>query len=166
MPWILLRTSLRSPYTRESRLSIPFRNTLIASTILDPTSVHVVDPSALPNSNWLRPGIPSAGKQAFGDAHLAAHKFVLFPSVVSTHSGNLIFVAAVVAGAYVLRMQEASRSTRDCTCPRTSHEFNRVCCQHEARAMGERPDAETIVEPCGCRAEIRRRPAASGTIAR
>jgi RES domain-containing protein len=54
----------------------------------------------------LRPGIPGAGQQAFGDALLARYKFILIPSVVSTHSWNVIFVGAAAAGAYVLRMQE------------------------------------------------------------
>jgi RES domain-containing protein len=82
-------------------------HTLTAVTILDPRSAHIVDPSAVPNANWLRPGVPGAGQQAFGDTLLAAHKFVLFPSVVSTHSWNLVFVASVAAGAYTPRMQEA-----------------------------------------------------------
>jgi RES domain-containing protein len=53
-------------------------------TITDPAGVHVVDPASIPN--WLRPGIPGAGQQAFGNDLLARHKFVLIPSVVSTHS--------------------------------------------------------------------------------
>jgi RES domain-containing protein len=79
---------------------------LTAATITELASVHVVDPSSVPNPNWLRPGIPSAGQQAFGDALLARHKFVLIPSVVSTHSWNLVFSATAASGAYVLRMQE------------------------------------------------------------
>jgi len=79
---------------------------LIAATITDLSSVHVVDPASVPNPNWLRPGIPSAGQQAFGDALLARHKFTVIPSVVSTHSWNLIFVSAAAAGAYVLKTQE------------------------------------------------------------
>lgn len=79
---------------------------LTAATVVDPASVHVVEPSAIPNLNWLRPGIPGAGQQAFGDALLARHSFILIPSAVSTHSWNLIFVATVAAGAYVLRSQE------------------------------------------------------------
>jgi hypothetical protein len=39
--------------------------------------------------------------------HLRAHLSALIPSVVSTHSWNLVFVAASAAGAYMLRMQEA-----------------------------------------------------------
>jgi len=79
---------------------------LTAVTITEPSSVHVVDPAAVANPNWLRPGIPSAGQQAFGDALLARHKFVLIPSAVSTHSWNLIFVGTTAAGAHALRAQE------------------------------------------------------------
>ncbi len=77
---------------------------LTAMTITATSSVHIVD--SVPNPNWLRPGIPSAGQQAFGDALLARHSFVLVPSAVSTHSWNLIFVATGAAGAYSMRSQE------------------------------------------------------------
>jgi len=83
------------------------QHVLTAATITDLSSVHVVHPPSVPNPNWLRPGLPSAGQQAFGDALLARHRFVLIPSVVSTHSWNLIFVNSAAAGAYALRMQEA-----------------------------------------------------------
>lgn len=79
---------------------------LTSLRVLDPRDVYVVEASVLPNANWLRPGIPSAGQQAFGDALLRAHPFVLVPSVVSTNSWNLVFVAAQAAGRYALRSQE------------------------------------------------------------
>lgn len=79
---------------------------LTALHILDPGDVHIVVASSLPNPNWLRSGIPSAGQQAFGDALLRAHKFVLVPSVVSPNSWNLVFVAAMAAGRYAIRSQE------------------------------------------------------------
>jgi RES domain-containing protein len=79
---------------------------LTAMTISMPSAVRVVDPSSIPNPNWLGPGIPSAGQQAFGDTLLAQHKFVVIPSAVSHHSWNLIFVAASAAEAYMLRSQE------------------------------------------------------------
>lgn len=82
-------------------------HTLTAATILDPAAVHVVNPSAVPNPNWLHPAIPGAGQQAFGDALLAAYQFVLLPSVVSAHSWNLVFIAATASSGYALRMQEA-----------------------------------------------------------
>jgi hypothetical protein len=71
-----------------------------------PGAVHIVEPKSIPNPNWLRPGIPGAGQQAFGDALLARHKFVVIPSAVSNNSWNLIFVASGAAGAYALRSQE------------------------------------------------------------
>jgi RES domain-containing protein len=80
---------------------------LTALKITDFSDVHVVDPTSVPDPDWLRPGIPSSAQQAFGNALLARHKFVLIPSAVSTHSWNLIFVATTAAGAYVLAMQEA-----------------------------------------------------------
>ncbi len=80
---------------------------VLASLIItDPASVHIVQPGNVPNPNWLIPGVPSAGQQQFGDALLAAHKFVVIPSVVSGHSWNLLFVAANAAGVYAMRMQE------------------------------------------------------------
>lgn len=79
---------------------------LTAVEILDPVNVHVVQPSDVPNPNWLRPGVPSAGQQAFGDALLATHAFVAIPSAVSTHSWNLIFIAANVGGAYKVVNQD------------------------------------------------------------
>ncbi len=79
---------------------------LTAMTVTDPSGVHVVRPEDVPNPNWLHPGIPGAGQQAFGSAALSRHKFVLIPSAVSTHSWNLIFVATAASGAYALRSQE------------------------------------------------------------
>ena len=80
---------------------------LTAVRILEPPSVHVVRGEDIPNANWLRPGISSAGQQAFGDDLLARHKFVLLPSAVSPHSWNLIFVATVAVGGYSLERQES-----------------------------------------------------------
>ena len=54
----------------------------------------------------MRPGIPGADQQAFGDALLARYPFVVIPSAVSPHSWNLVFVASVAAGIYALRSQE------------------------------------------------------------
>ncbi|QDZ10581.1 RES family NAD+ phosphorylase [Devosia ginsengisoli] len=81
---------------------------LTSLRVLDPRDVYVVEASVLPNASWLRPGIPSAGQQAFGDALLRAHPFVLVPSVVSTNSWNLVFIAAQAVGRYALRSQEGS----------------------------------------------------------
>lgn len=79
---------------------------LTALTVNDPSQVHVVNPTDVPNPNWLRPGIPSAGQQRFGDDLLARHVFVVLPSVVSTQSWNLIFDPGKAVGHYRLRRQE------------------------------------------------------------
>jgi RES domain-containing protein len=79
---------------------------LTAVTIARPASVFVVQPASVPNANWLRPGIPGAGQQAFGNELLARHRFMAIPSAVSTHSWNLIFVAAPAGGTYAVRSQE------------------------------------------------------------
>lgn len=81
-------------------------HTLTSFLITEPTSVHVVDPTAVPNPNWLRPTLPSSSQRDFGDVLLRQNKFVLFPSAVSSHSWNLVFVASAAAGAYALQGQE------------------------------------------------------------
>lgn len=81
-------------------------HTLTRMRIRDVGAVHVVDAADIPNPNWLRPGVPSAGAQRFGDDLLANHAFVAISSAVSTHSWNLIFVAARAAGLYSLIDQE------------------------------------------------------------
>ena len=79
---------------------------LSALLIKDPSTIRVVQPGAVPNSNWLRPGNAGVDQQAFGDDLLANNLFVLIPSVVSTHSWNLIFDSARAAGHYSLHLQE------------------------------------------------------------
>jgi RES domain-containing protein len=79
---------------------------VLTSYEVDPSRIHVVDPKHVPNPNWLRPGIPSAGQQIFGDSLLAAHPFILIPSAVSSHSWNLVFDATHAAGLYAQRSQE------------------------------------------------------------
>jgi RES domain-containing protein len=68
-------------------------HTLSCLDIGDPRAVHVVEPHAVPNRNWLVPGTVSANQQAFGDALLARHPLVVIPSVVSRHSWNLLIDA-------------------------------------------------------------------------
>jgi RES domain-containing protein len=80
---------------------------ITAAVITDMSAVHVVDPASIPNPNWLRPGIPSAGQQAFGDDLLRQHRFVAIPSAVSSYSWNLVFLAGNAAGAYALYFQQA-----------------------------------------------------------
>jgi RES domain-containing protein len=79
---------------------------ILTAAAIDAASVHVVEPTTLPNPNWLRAGIPSAGQQNFGDQLLQQHRFVAIPSVVSIHSWNLLFVAPASTGAYHVKMQE------------------------------------------------------------
>ena len=79
---------------------------LTALELTDVSVIHVVQPQSVPNPNWLVPGIPSAGQQAFGDELLRRHKFIIVPSAVSSHSWNLIFVGETAAGAYACRTQE------------------------------------------------------------
>jgi RES domain-containing protein len=74
--------------------------------ITDASHVHVVSAADVPNPNWLRPGAVSAGQQAFGNAMLKAHPFVLIPSTVSAHSWNVIFDPAMAKGFYDSVVQE------------------------------------------------------------
>ncbi len=78
---------------------------ITAAIIVDPAQIRIVQPEDVPNPNWLRPGIPGAGQQAFGDALLARHAFVLIPSAVSTYSWNIVFTLSA-AGLYRQRSQE------------------------------------------------------------
>lgn len=80
---------------------------LTSLVIKDPARVHVVQPGDVPNGNWLVPGYVSAGQQQFGDQLLATHLFVVVPSVVSTHSWNLIFDPVKASGQYGLLAQVA-----------------------------------------------------------
>jgi RES domain-containing protein len=68
--------------------------------------VRAVYSDDAPNANWLQPGIPSAGQQAFGDDLLRRHRFVAIPSTVSIHSWNLIFDPLKAAGFYSVESQE------------------------------------------------------------
>ena len=79
---------------------------ITAARIPDVAEVHVVKPDSLPNPNWRRPGVPSAGQQAFGDDLLHRHRFVAIPSAVSTYSWNLIFDPIKAKGFYGLDFQE------------------------------------------------------------
>jgi len=79
---------------------------MTAAVITNPGDIHIVDPASVPNPNWLHPGIPSAGQQAFGDDLLRRHRFVAIPSAVSKHSWNLVFLATGTTDAYVLKLQE------------------------------------------------------------
>ena len=79
---------------------------LAAFDIIDPSQIYRVQTGDIPNANWLRPGIPGAGQQQFGDGLLAKHPFFLIPSAVSRHSWNLVFDPGRAAGLYRLHLQE------------------------------------------------------------
>lgn len=79
---------------------------LTSAQILDPGRARIVQAAEIPNPNWLRPGALSAGQQAFGDALLKAHPFLLIPSVVSPHSWNVVFAPAMAGGLYGEATQE------------------------------------------------------------
>jgi RES domain-containing protein len=79
---------------------------ITAARIADVGEVHVVKHDAVPNPNWLTPGAPSAGQQAFGDDLIRRHRFVAIPSTVSAHSWNLIFDPLKAAGLYSLDFRE------------------------------------------------------------
>ena len=82
-------------------------HTLIQIEILSPKRPFKVDPGTVPNPNWLRPGTVSKDQQLFGDALLKAHAMVLIPSVVSTHSWNLLIDVDAAKGQFKLKSQEA-----------------------------------------------------------
>ena len=79
---------------------------LTAFEITDPSKIHVVQTGDIPNANWLRPGIPGAGQQQFGDSLLAEHPGFLIPSAVSQHSWNLVFDPSRADGLCRLHLQE------------------------------------------------------------
>jgi RES domain-containing protein len=79
---------------------------LTAFEIADLSKVHVVETGDVPNANWLRPGIPGAGQQQFGDGLLARHHLFVIPSAVSQHSWNLVLDPGRAAGLYKLHLQE------------------------------------------------------------
>ena len=81
-------------------------HTLLEIEFSDPAPVHVVDPATVANPHWLHPGAVSTGQQAFGDSLLASHPLVVLPSVVSSHSWNLLIDVASAAGLFKLRRRE------------------------------------------------------------
>ena len=99
-------TILEVAVHKEFRALDTIPHVLTSLEVTDLTDVCVVKPDAVPNPNWLRPGLPSAGQQWFGDMFLRTHRFVVIPSAVSTHSWNLLFDGPAAAGAYQLRSQE------------------------------------------------------------
>ena len=84
-------------------------HTLLALRINKAAQAHVLDVATIPNPLWLRPGAVSAGQQKFGDALLAQHAMVVVPSVVSSHSWNLLINMshpAAAKGLFKLHLSE------------------------------------------------------------
>lgn len=98
---------LEVAFHKTFRLLDTLPHVLTSLSIVDPPTVHVVRPEDVPNPNWLKPGIPGAGQQGFGDDLLAQHPIFVIPSAVSTHSWNLIFDPVAAAGAYSRTAQES-----------------------------------------------------------
>ncbi len=116
-------------------------HTLTAITVGDPAQVYVVDRRMVPNPNWLRPGIPSAGQQKFGDELLRQHRCFVIPSAVSTYSWNLIFLGASGYSGYTVRQQK--RFALDPRLPTQPAPDSRACARRirggtEASASGRR----------------------------
>ena len=82
-------------------------HTLIQVEVVRPKRVFKLDPAIVPNPHWLRPGTVSKDQQLFGDALLKAHALVLIPSVVSTHSWNLLIDVDAAKGQFKLVYSEA-----------------------------------------------------------
>ncbi len=78
---------------------------LTSIVISDPATLKLVMPAEVPNPAWLHGGIPSAGQQAWGASLLDAHDFVVFPSVGSKSSWNVVFLPDRASGKYKLRAQ-------------------------------------------------------------
>jgi len=79
---------------------------LTSLEITEPSGIKVVMPADVPNPAWLPNGIASTGQQAWGAPLLAATAFVVFPSVVSKCSWNIVFRPDFAAGKYALRHQD------------------------------------------------------------
>jgi RES domain-containing protein len=74
---------------------------------IDPKGVYVVRPTDVPNPNWLRPGTVSPNLQKFGDSLMDVHPIVILPSVVSTHSWNVLINVAEADALFKLTGKES-----------------------------------------------------------
>ena len=82
-------------------------HTLIQIEVASTKRVFKLDPATVPNPHWLRPGTISKDQQLFGDALLKTHALVLIPSVVSTHSWNLLIDVDATKAQFKLKSSEA-----------------------------------------------------------
>ncbi len=79
---------------------------LLSIDITRSAKAHVLDVGSLPDKAWLRPGTVSAAQQAFGARVLGEHPVVVVPSVVSTHSWNLLIDVVGAKGMFALASSE------------------------------------------------------------
>lgn len=79
---------------------------LLCARLLDPSVVFEVTAESLPNPNWLVPGFPGQGQQAYGDRLLEQHPFILVPSTVSRHSWNIVMNPATAQGLFEVVLEE------------------------------------------------------------
>jgi RES domain-containing protein len=82
------------------------RRVLTCFEIVDPSDVHIVMPSEVPNSHWLRPSVSTHSQRLFGDSQLKIKPFVAIPSVVSPRSWSLLFSPTSAAGLIKNVVQE------------------------------------------------------------
>ena len=80
--------------------TVPHR--LISIEILAPEEIHIAKPESVPNPMWLSPGNLTPGQQEFGSKLITEHPFVLIPSVVSSHSWNLLINPNTAFGKFKL----------------------------------------------------------------
>src|SRR5262245_24820577 len=79
---------------------------LTSMAITDASDMKIVQPRDVPNPAWLHAGIPSGGQQAWGATLLDIAPFVVFPSVASKFSWNIVFRPDRATGRYVLLGQD------------------------------------------------------------
>ena len=73
----------------------------------------------VPNPNWLHPGTPIEGQQAFGNDLLMTYGAIAIPSVVSKRTWNLVLLASKLSAICEIRSQEAFALDPRLTLPKT-----------------------------------------------
>ena len=74
--------------------------------VIEPGSVHVVRPDAVPDREWLTCDEPHEVQQRWGAALLDAYPFLVIPSACSPRSWNIVFVPDRARGLYRRRVRE------------------------------------------------------------
>jgi RES domain-containing protein len=76
-------------------------------------TIHVVNPATVSNRNWLKPGVPGAGQQAFGDKLVAGHAFEAIPASSQATAGPLRSSLRERLGSIASSTKNALRWTLD-----------------------------------------------------